>query len=169
MYRVIQFVKSEKYGIKIPLNDVNDRLCAMLGVSSRSIDNLKKELKEIEIAKEKSSRRLRSGSNTITMDDTVEQPMSVSGRPKIHLSDFGKDMIRYEFHLLLAERAYPTLDRMMTRLLVDFPDFPIKNKVTLSKELKQMGFVYRKTSKIETPLESTFFMSQRARYFRRID
>ncbi|CAF4650908.1 unnamed protein product [Rotaria sp. Silwood2] len=52
--------------------------------------------------------------------------MSVSGRPKIHLSDFGKDMIRYEFHLLLAERVYPTLDRMMTRLLVDFPDFPIK-------------------------------------------
>ncbi|CAF2766409.1 unnamed protein product [Rotaria sp. Silwood2] len=127
MYRVIQFVKSEKYGIKIPLNNVNDRLCAMLGVSSRSIDNLKKELKEIEIAKERSSRRLRSGSNTITTDDTVEQPMSVSGRPKIHLSDFGKDMIRYEFHLLLAERVYPTLDRMMTRLLVDFPDFPIKN------------------------------------------
>ena len=66
MYRVIQFVKLEKYGIKIPLNNVNDRLCAMLGVSSRSIDNLKKELKEIEITKEKSLRRLRSGSNTIT-------------------------------------------------------------------------------------------------------
>ena len=67
MYRVIQFVKSEKYGIKIPLNNVNDRLCAMMGVSSSSIDNLKKELKEIEIAKERSPRRrLRSGSNTIT-------------------------------------------------------------------------------------------------------
>ena len=67
MYRVIQFVKSEKYGIKIPLNNVNDRLCAMLGVSSRSIDNLKKELKEIEATKESSPRtRLRSGSSTIT-------------------------------------------------------------------------------------------------------
>ena len=95
--------------------------------------------------------------------------MSASGRPKINLSDFGKDMIRYEFHLLLAERVYPTLDRMMNRLLGDFPDFPIKSKATLWKELKQMGFVYRKTSKIKTPLESPFFMSQRARYFRRID
>jgi len=67
MYRVIQFVKSEKYGIKIPLNNVNDRLGAMLGVSSLSIDNLKKELKEIEMAKERSPRRrLRLGSSTIT-------------------------------------------------------------------------------------------------------
>ncbi|CAF1242007.1 unnamed protein product [Rotaria sordida] len=170
MLRVIQFVRSEKYGIKIPLNNVNDRLCAMLGVSSRSIDNLKKELKEIETSQEESSRRrLRSGSSTCTTDETMEQPEPVSGRPKINLSDFGKDMIRYEFHLLLAERVYPTLDRMMTRLLADFPEFPIKSKTTLSKQLKQMGFVYRKTSKIKTPLESTFFMSQRAKYFRRID
>jgi hypothetical protein len=94
--------------------------------------------------------------------------MSPSGRPKINLSDFEKDMIRYEFHLLLAERVYPRLDRMMIRLLADFPDFPIKSNTTLFKELKHMGFVYRKTSKINTPLESTFFMSQRARYFRRI-
>ncbi|CAF1222897.1 unnamed protein product [Didymodactylos carnosus] len=99
----------------------------------------------------------------------MEQPMSPSGRPKINLSDFGKDMIRYEFHLLLAERIYPVLDRMKARLLADFPDFPIKSTATLSKEQKQMGFVYQKTSKIKTPLESTFFMSQRARYFRRID
>ena len=35
MYQVIQFVKSEKYKIKIPLNNVNERLCTMLGVSSR--------------------------------------------------------------------------------------------------------------------------------------
>ena len=89
--------------------------------------------------------------------------MSSRGRPEVNLSDFGKDMIRYEFHLLLAERVYPALDRIMNRLLADFPDFPIKIKTTLSKELKQMGFVYRKTSKIKAPLESTFFMSQRAR------
>ncbi|CAF1160909.1 unnamed protein product [Rotaria sordida] len=89
MLRVIQFVRSEKYGIKIPLNNVNDRLCAMLGVSSRSIDNLKKELKEIETSQEESSRRrLRSGSSTCTTDETMEQPEPVSGRPKINLSDF---------------------------------------------------------------------------------
>ncbi|CAF4114236.1 unnamed protein product [Rotaria sordida] len=91
MLRVIQFVRSEKYGIKIPLNNVNDRLCAMLGVSSRSIDNLKKELKEIETSQEESSRRrLRSGSSTCTTDETMEQPEPVSGRPKINLSDFAK-------------------------------------------------------------------------------
>ncbi|CAF2849109.1 unnamed protein product [Rotaria sp. Silwood2] len=164
MLRVIQFVRSEKYGIQIPLNNVNDRLCAMLGVSSRSIDNLKKELKEIEASQEEPSHRsLRSGSSTSITDETMEQSELVSGRPKINLSDFGKDMIRYEFHLLLAERVYPTLDRMMTRLLADFPEFPIKSKTTLSKQLKQMGFVYRKTSKIKTPLKSTFFMSQRAK------
>ena len=69
MYRVIRFVKSEKYGIKIPLNNVNDRLCAMLGVSSRTIDNLRNALNEIERAEdeERSSHRIvRSGSTTIT-------------------------------------------------------------------------------------------------------
>ena len=69
MYQVIQFVKSEKYGIKIPLNNVNERLCAMLGVSPRTIDNLKRELNEIQMAEdeEKSSRRiLRTRSTTIT-------------------------------------------------------------------------------------------------------
>ena len=65
VYQIIQFVMSETNGIRIPLNNVNDRLCAMLGVSFRSIDNLKKEMKEIEIAEERSlGRRLRSGSNS---------------------------------------------------------------------------------------------------------
>ena len=69
MYQVIQFVKSEKYGIKIPLNNVNERLCAMLGVSSRTIDNLKRELNEIQMVEdeERSSRRiLWTRSTTIT-------------------------------------------------------------------------------------------------------
>ena len=69
MCQVIQFIKSEKYGIKIPLNNVNERLCAMLGVSSRTIDSLKRELNEIEMAEdeERSSRRiLRTRSTTIT-------------------------------------------------------------------------------------------------------
>jgi hypothetical protein len=66
MYQVIQFVISEKNGITIPLHNVNDRLCAMLGISSRSVDNLKKQLKDIESAKERSSNSmLRSGSNTL--------------------------------------------------------------------------------------------------------
>jgi hypothetical protein len=67
MRRVIQFVKSEKDGIKIPLNNVNDRLCAILGVSSRSIDNLKKELREIEeVESEKPRVKLWSHSNITT-------------------------------------------------------------------------------------------------------
>ena len=69
MYQVIQFVKSEKYGIKIPLNNANECLRAMLGVSSRMIDNLKGELNEIQMAEdeERSSRRiLRTRSTTIT-------------------------------------------------------------------------------------------------------
>ena len=66
----------------------------------------------------------------------MAQPMSATGRPEINLSDFGKDMIRYEFHLLLAEWIYSIFDRMMVRLLADFPDLLIESKTTLSKELK---------------------------------
>ncbi len=66
----------------------------------------------------------------------MKQTILPSDRPKINLSDFEKDMIRHEFHLLLTEQVYPTLNRMMTRLLADFPDFSIKSKTTLSKELK---------------------------------
>ncbi|CAF1567747.1 unnamed protein product [Didymodactylos carnosus] len=174
MLRVIRFVKSEKDGVKIPLNNVNDRLCAMLGVSSRSIDNLKKEFKEAEEAhSETPHKKLRSHSDTTTTDVTMTSSSTESntsiGRPKLKLSEFGKDMLRYEFHLLLAERQYPTLDLLMVRLLADFPDFPTKSNTTLSNQLKEMGIVYRKTSTIKIPLESTYFMSQTAKYFRHID
>ncbi len=90
-------------------------------------------------------------------------------RPKMQLSEFAKDMLRYEFHLLLSERQYPTLDRLMIRLLADYPEFPTKSKKTLSNQLKQIGIVYRKTSTVKRPLESTYLMTQRSKYFRRID
>jgi hypothetical protein len=46
MFNVIKFVESEKNGFAIPLNNVNDRLKAMLGISMSSIKRLKQEIRE---------------------------------------------------------------------------------------------------------------------------
>ena len=46
MFNVIDFVESEKNGSVIPLNDVNDRLKSMLGISMASVERLRREMRE---------------------------------------------------------------------------------------------------------------------------
>jgi hypothetical protein len=43
---VIKFVENEKNGPLIPLNNVNDRLQSMLGISLASVKRLKQEMRE---------------------------------------------------------------------------------------------------------------------------
>ena len=47
-FNVIRFVENEKNGTVIPLNNVNDRLQSMLGISLSSIRRLKQEMREKE-------------------------------------------------------------------------------------------------------------------------
>jgi len=46
MFNVIKFVESEKNGSVIPLNNVNERLESILGISMASVERLKKEMRE---------------------------------------------------------------------------------------------------------------------------
>ena len=46
IFNVIKFVENEKNGPVIPLNNVNDRLESMLGISLSSIRRLKQEMSE---------------------------------------------------------------------------------------------------------------------------
>ena len=46
MFNVIDFVESEKTGSVIPLNNVNDRLKSMLGISMASVERLRREMRE---------------------------------------------------------------------------------------------------------------------------
>jgi hypothetical protein len=48
MFNVIQFVEREKVGCLIPLNNVNDPIKSMLGISMTSVDRLKREIREQE-------------------------------------------------------------------------------------------------------------------------
>ena len=48
MFNVIQFVENEKSGTIIPLNNVNDRLQAMLVISLSSVRRLKEEMRQDE-------------------------------------------------------------------------------------------------------------------------
>jgi hypothetical protein len=46
VFNVIKFVENEKNGPAIPLNNVNDRLQSMLGISLSSVKRLKQEMRE---------------------------------------------------------------------------------------------------------------------------
>ena len=46
IFNVINFVESEKNGWKIPLYNANERLEAVLGISMRSVERLKREFRE---------------------------------------------------------------------------------------------------------------------------
>jgi hypothetical protein len=48
MFNVIKFVESEKGGCLIPLNNVNDRIKSILGISMSSVEKLKREMREQE-------------------------------------------------------------------------------------------------------------------------
>jgi hypothetical protein len=48
MFNVIKFVESEKNSSVIPLNNVNERLKYILGMSMASVERLKKEMREEE-------------------------------------------------------------------------------------------------------------------------
>jgi hypothetical protein len=74
----------------------------------------------------------------------------------------------YHVHLLLAERVYPTTYKILTRILGDDPDFPIRLVSVLWRWMKKLGFAYKKTSKVIVPLDSLFYMAARARYFAKI-
>ncbi|CAF2670256.1 unnamed protein product [Rotaria sp. Silwood2] len=46
MFNVIKFVEREKDGCLIPLNNVNDRIKSILGISMSSVERLKREMRE---------------------------------------------------------------------------------------------------------------------------
>ena len=52
----------------------------------------------------------------------------IPGRPSIELSEEADDEIRFQFHLLLAEKIYPTTSTLLERLLSAHKDFPVRSK-----------------------------------------
>ncbi|CAF1362261.1 unnamed protein product, partial [Rotaria sp. Silwood1] len=48
MFNMIKFVEREKNGCCIPLNNVNDRIKSILGISMRSVERLKRKIREQE-------------------------------------------------------------------------------------------------------------------------
>ena len=70
---------------------------------------------------------------------------------------------------MFAERIYPTTDKMLNRILMDNPDFPVRSTTSLWRWIKKLGFVYKRTSKVTVPLDGLSFMAARARYFTAIE
>lgn len=70
---------------------------------------------------------------------------------------------------MLAEKLYPTTEKLLCRLQDDDRDFPIQSKTSLWRWMKRLGYEYKATSKISIPLDSIGCMYQRAKYFRILD
>ena len=70
---------------------------------------------------------------------------------------------------MFAVRIYPTIDKMLNRILMDDPDFPLRSKTSLWRWIKILGFVYKRTTKVTVPLDDLSFMAARARYFTTIE
>ena len=106
---------------------------------------------------------------TVTFVPSPIPPKKKTGRHRIHLYNEADEQIRVTFHLLLAEKTYPTTKLVLDRLLGLFPDFPITNRTSLWSHLKRLGFLYRTTAKTKVHLDAISFMTQRAAYFRKLD
>jgi hypothetical protein len=53
----------------------------------------------------------------------------------------------------LAERIYPTIKKILIRILAKDADFPIQATTSLWRWVKKIGFVYKRTSKVVVPLD----------------
>jgi transposase len=194
-FRVIDFVEREKTGPQIPMNNTTARIVSMLGISESSLLNLKKEMKavrELWEAKEKEEEekrlRLRSSSQIRPTEishkkqdvstwstsydmNTIppKTPSNIPGRAPVHLSEEADDEIRYHFHLLLAEKIYPTVAILLERLLTAHTDFPVRSQTTLRRHMHRLGFSYKRTNNVKVALDDNFFVAQRAFYFRKLD
>ncbi|CAF4716843.1 unnamed protein product, partial [Rotaria sp. Silwood2] len=114
--------------------------------------------------------------NILTWSTTYEmntiQPKAlhkIRGRPSIQLSEEAHDEIRFQFHLLLAEKIYPTIAILLERLLSAHKDFPVRSETTLRRHIHRLGFTYQMTSKVKVLLDDNSFVAQRACYFRKIN
>ncbi len=166
-FSVIDFIEKEKNGSSIPLNNVTDRLVAILGISRRSVFVLKDEMKELKEDQEEFVRFTRSSSTSLS--PTPLLPVKHPGRPKVQLTNFEQDTIRLTFHLLLKDKVYPTVENLLSTLLSQYPEFPIQSKTSLRREMKVLGFKYRETKKSKILMDSVAFQAQRAVYFRKLD
>ena len=92
-----------------------------------------------------------------------------SGRSPFVLTEMAEDTIRYHFHLILAEKRYPTIINLLSSIHNEYPNFPIQSEITLWCHMKRLGFFYKQTSKVPIPLDSVSFVAQRAAYFRRLN
>ena len=70
---------------------------------------------------------------------------------------------------MLSGKIYPTPAKLLSRLLEDDNSFPIQSRTAFWRWMKKIGFQYKRTSKISIPLDSVSFMTQRAKYFRKVD
>ena len=167
----------------------------MLGISESSLINLKKEMETIRETREEEEReeeeekrsRLRSSSqnqpinvshkkktvSTWSMPSEMEQLPRKSvrkfiGRPSVMLFEEADDEIRFQFHLLLAEKIYPTVSILLERLLSAYSHFPIRSETSLRRHMHRLGFSYQTTNKVKLALDDNTFVAQRASYFRKL-
>jgi hypothetical protein len=69
----------------------------------------------------------------------------------------------------LAERIYPTVNKVLIRIRAEDTDFPIQSTTLLWRWMRKLGFVYKRTFKVIVPLDTPSFMAARARYFAAIE
>ena len=191
-FRVIDFVERERDGVIIPLHKTTARLRKMLGIEEASIGRLKKELAEqrqekkekLEEAVDRPSTRTRSTAvpsrshrkrrwSSVALTDSISTiPFPVparktgnSGCPPFVLTEMTEDTIRYHFHLILAEKRYPTIINLLSSIHNEHPNLPIQSQTTLWRHMKRLGFSYKQANKVPIPLDSVSFVAQRAAYF----
>ena len=117
-------LKKKKNSPSIPLNNVTDRLQAILDISQRSVYRLKHEMKELKEEQVRLVKPTRLSSSSLS--PIALSSVSRSGRPKVQLTLLEEDTIRLIFHQLLKDKVSPTVETLLSTLLDQNPQFPIQ-------------------------------------------
>ena len=89
-----------------------------------------------------------------------------SGHRKIVLDDFLQAAVRREVHSFFRRKEFPTLVKLLQECRANIADFPDIGRTTLFKQLKRMGFRYRKCSSGKKLHERANIVARRQQFLR---
>ena len=125
--KIISYFQQKKISARLSGNkdfeNVVKRKAECLGISERIVKRVSKEAANSE---------------------ELREPHQMEGRPSIYVDDFFIGVIRRKLFNFYMAKTFPSVEKLLKKLIDDVPDFPKISTMTLWRILKKNNFSYKK-------------------------
>ena len=147
MIKVRSYFQQKKISARLSgkkdFENVVKRTAECLGISERTVKRVSKEAANSEELRESHQKE---------------------GRPPIYVDDFLIGVIRRKLFDFYMEKTFPSVEKLLKKLIEDVPDFPKISTMTLWRILKKNNFSYKKLQKKPILMESKTVSHKRRQF-----